>query len=210
MKVPLSDLRVRAAVTVLVCLSLFVSQTACSTGSLVKNADRVGSALLEARPVFQSLIDGGVITNDRGVKILARLTEGAADAKLLADAFRSGNNSDAVDISARLIDVMETLINQDAQLIRNPATRTTALAILAAADIALHVIADNLIKTAQANARVFDYAMAWAAPQAKKSVEVIREYAKKPKLRCRDARSGRFLKMEQCKAHPDTTVVERY
>lgn len=191
------------------CCLLLSFSTGCSSSSLARNADRVATALLQSQPIFQSLIDGGVIPGSRGAQIIARLTEGARDAKALADAFRSGNNADAVDTAARLINVFETIISQDTLLISNPAQRTTVLAILAAADIALHIIADNLIKTAQANARAFDLVMAWAPAQAKQSAETIKRFAKKPKLRCRDAKTGRFLKMEQCKASPETTVIER-
>ena len=198
-----------AVMTFVLCAALLFSQVACSSSSLIKNADRVATSLIQAQPVFQSLVDGGVIPYERGVQIISRLTQGAADAKLLADAFRNGDNTSAIDTAAKLINVLETLISQDAQLIKNPAQRTTALAILAAADIALHVIADNLVQTAQAYPDLDRYITAFA-PQSKTAVETIKRFAKKPKLRCRDAKTGRFLKMEQCKAHPDTTVVERF
>ena len=50
---------------------------------------------------------------------------------------------------------------------------------------------------------------AWAPQQTQTAAETIKRFAKKPRLRCRDAKTGRFLKMEVCKKSPETTVVER-
>jgi hypothetical protein len=185
------------------CAAVLSAQTACSPNSVVKMAERVGSSARAARPVVQSLIDQGVIGGG-GAQILSRLTQISADSSTLADAFRGNDLTGAVNITARTIQTLETLIGQDAQLI--PAKhRTIVLAILASADIALHEIADWLEEQGTIHSH---HAMVRAAQQ-QPAAEVIKNFRKKPRLRCRDARTGRFLKMEKCKENPDTTVIER-
>jgi hypothetical protein len=103
-----------------------------------------------------------------------------------------------VEATAKAIAVFETIINQDAQII--PAKqRTIVLAILAAADIALHEISNELVNQGKAH----HY-------QGKGSAaETIRRFAQKPQFRCRSSVTGKFVKTAQCKSDPEHTEMVR-
>jgi len=191
------------ALTAAIIFSSFTA--ACSPGDLARNADRVAGALTRAQPLFQQLIDGGVIPQASGAAIIGRLTQGAAAGKQLADAFRNNNAQGAVEQTAALIRTVEQIIDQDAKLIRQGPQRTAVLAILAAADIALGFISDQLVKTDRSH-----HALTQNVKANESSKDTIRRYAKKKRLRCRSSVTGRFEKMEVCKANPDTTVIERW
>lgn len=191
----------RSLPALVICLALLSQAAQCDQPHLVKLADRASNSSLKFKPIFQSLCDNG---NAAACLTVKRIDQFSADTKLLADALRNGTG-DALGLASSAIGFLETLINQDAQLIKDPNTRTLALSFLAIADVALGEIADALSTSATAHPVIANNAKA-ANPAA---TATIAAFAKKPRLRCRDAKSGRFEKMEVCQAHPDTTVVER-
>jgi hypothetical protein len=180
-----------------------------TANALVAGADVVADKCGEVRPLFQQYASLGLISQQDASRIDGQLERCQSDSKLLADAFRNGQNQSAVDIAGRVIDSFEALITNDVGLIKDPSKRTWTLALLSAADISLHFIASQMVKIAKNATAAQRFIFSWATQQTKDSADKIRAFAKKPKLRCRDAVSGRFRKMEQCKLHPESTVVER-
>lgn len=173
---------------------------ACNTPKLVKLAERASSISAKLKPVIAPLIASGQLP----ANLTARVDQFHDVTIKLADAFRN-QTGDAVELTATAIHLVETFINEDFVKIKDPGTRTFALAILAAADIALGEISDAL-----SNGAAQQPAAARAARAAQPSAAItIAAFAKKPRLRCRDAKTGRFAKMDQCLQSPQTTVVER-
>lgn len=83
--------------------------------------------------------------------------------------------------------------------------------IAAGIDAGLRIAANHFVQSADAVPAAAKSTMAArraGADAADTSVEKLRTFASK-RLRCRDAVTGRFAKMEQCKTHPESTVVER-
>lgn len=182
------------------------TQMACDPKQLAKNADRGAKALTQTKPVIQSLIDGGAIPRDKGEQILERLDQGASTFTALAGAFRGGDNTSALDYTEKLVGTVNQLISTDVLLIHDQAKRTLVLAFLSAADIALGIISDNLSKEAAKHPAIARVARG-SRPSGANAIE---EYAKQPRLRARDSRTGRFVTMDYAKAHSDVTVIERF
>lgn len=187
----------RTALACILTLSL-LSGIACDANKLAKDADTGAKALQKARPIVVSLIDGGAIPRDKGEAILARLDHGATIFTNLATAFRNADNGSILSLTDQAIDVLDHLIQTDVLLIKDQAKRTLILSILAAADLALGIIADNLVQGASGISR-----------GASVSGDRIQEFAKKARLKCRDSITGQFQKMEVCRLNPATTTVER-
>jgi hypothetical protein len=172
-----------------------------SVNSLVRTAERVGTTAQRVAPVFQSLIDSGVIKPGFVIK---RLNQVAVDAPLLADALRT-SSSDAIEITARLTTFVRQLVDQDAQLIPAGPKRTLVLAILAAAEIALDEISDSFGKAAAANpitARAVKAGHATAA-------ETIAAFKNRCALHARSSVTGRYVTITYAEAHPEETYVAR-
>lgn len=103
----------------------------------------------------------------------------------------------AVSHAEQCIILLQVVAN-DAQFISNPTTRTLALAILGLINRYLHSIADQLPAAAVKTRN----------PPPTSSVRAVKVFAAKKVWRCRDSVTGRFAKMEYCKANPATTTVE--
>lgn len=177
-------------------LSVVILLQACAF-NFASAANTVSDAANEAIPVVQSLIDSHTC---QCTQVIARLNEVRADSAALATAFNSGDNSTAIAKAASVTRALETLISTDSQLL--PANkRTLFLAILAAADIAIHEIAAHVNQMAPAIAKT---------ASTNPDVAVMVNYAAKPKLRARNSQTGRFVSLSFAKAHPDITQVERY
>lgn len=182
------------------------TQTSCDPASLAKQASRVSSAVLKAKPVVQSLIDSGIIKSNGFIE---RIDQLVSDGNLLAEAFRNGGG-DALETMSTSITLVETLINQDAQLIPLGDKKTIVLSFLAAADIALGEISDALSKDAAKSPLMAKARTATASSDERAAAQVVSEFAKKPRMRARDSKTGRFVTLDYARQHPDTTTVERY
>lgn len=177
-----------AALALIACFAF--TQTACDQ-NIVDNARLIVSVTTEVLPIFASA----------GVNV-AKVQKAVDIANKLVTALEQNNSSDAVKLTAALIPVFQEIVS-DASLIQNPRTRTLVLATLAAAQIALRYISQKI------QTKATDVGMA-PAMGASRDGSVISEFAKKEKWRCRSSVTGKFEKMEVCKAHPDTTTVEGY
>ena len=187
-------------------LLLTLSILACSPATLANYAESVGKYALKTKPIFQSLIDSGSLPNNN---ILARIDQVSRDSKILADALRAGVHTSILTATAAVINGIEALIEQDAELIKNPQTRAKVIGFLVAAEIAIGIITDSFPDT--------HHAYAYATQEQKQALETIKKF--KAKVRCRMAgtvthegvthKAGQFAKMEMCKKYPDKTVVER-
>lgn len=187
-------------VLALILTSVIALNLACSTAQLVKLADRAGSVAVKLKPVIAPLVASGQLPAD----LPDRLDQFHDITGKLADAFRN-QTGNAIELTATAIRLVETFINDDAVKIQDPGTRTLVLAILAGADIALGEISDS-ISGGAANHPAIARGIVAAHPEDSATVA---SFAKKPRLRCRDSKTGRFAKMEICEANPDTTTVER-
>lgn len=164
--------------------------TACpKRDQMIGYAEDVVSGLNAALPLFQSL---GMNT--------AKIQQAVGIAGQLVTAFRQHADEDALNLTASLIPVFES-IAADANLIQNPATRTKILVALAVAQIALRFIARNITSLPQA-------ARATGGPSG--NLARIHSFGSRKAWRCRSSVSGRYEKMEVCKASPETTTVETY
>jgi len=181
---------------------------ACSPATLANYAESVGKYALKTKPLFQVLIDSGSLPNSH---VLARIDQVARDSKILADALRAGVHTSILTATAAVINGIEALIEQDAELIKNPQTRAKVIGFLVAAEIAIGIITDSFPDT--------HHAYAYATQEQKAALEVVKKF--KAKVRCRMAGSvydevdkkqrgaGQFAPFRMCKKYPDKTVVER-
>jgi hypothetical protein len=148
------------------------------------------AGLKDARAIF---IGNGVSTKKLDLAIQT--------GEVALAAFDAGGTN-TVELIANFITVFESVVS-DASLISNPQTRTKILVMLSIADVALHTVAEILKnEEPKPSNAVFRGAV------SRDSRDAILAFDKKPKFRCRSSVSGRFVKMEVCKAHPDITVVE--
>lgn len=193
----------RPLLVLLLTFSIVLGQLACNTAQLVKLADRVSTSTTKVEPVIQSLVDSGQVP----AVVIEHLHRLRDDAKLLADSFRNGTG-DALAITARAITFVELLINTDAKLIKDPNKRLLVLSFLAAADIALGEISDELSKKADEHPVLAESAVS-SVPNGPSDAATIKAFAKKPRMRARSAVTGRFVSLEYARQHPAETVIER-
>lgn len=180
----------------LVLATTILFQMACGF-NFASAANTVSDAANEAIPVVQSLIDSHTCQCSQ---VIARLNDVRDDSAALSTAFSSGDNTTAIAKAASVTRALETLISTDSQLL--PANkRTLFLAILAAADIAIHEIAAHVQQQAPTITK---------SARTNADVQVMVQYAAKPKLRARSSQTGKFVSFSYAKAHPDVTQVERY
>lgn len=91
----------------------------------------------------------------------------------------------------------------EAQGIPEQGKRTAVLVALVAANIALQELADKYLARVAANPN--DPRL--GAPQVRAT---LRHRAQREPWACRNAQTGKFEKMEFCKAHPERSVVETH
>lgn len=169
-----------------------VTQLACNTPDLVKNARRVSTALKAVVPIFSA---NGIGT--------MRLAVAIDIADRLITAFETNNNAAALELTSALITEFNALVSQDVVRITNPATRTIVLVGLAVANIALHQISDALAEQPAGVLRRAD-------PSSAQKVQTIVAFGQRKNWRCRNASSGKFAPMSFCKQFPANSVVETY
>lgn len=189
----------RGFVSMLVLASL-LTMVACTPQSISANLLRASNVSSKIEPTIQNLVNNGQLP-ESWIKDLHLFRD---TSKSASDAFRVGG-SNRLELLATSINLLETLINRDAQLIKDATTRTWILAALAVADIALGEVSGDLKKEAAAHPMIVQ-AVQSDAPDASAAIEA---FAVKPRLRCRSAKTGRFEKMSVCTEHPESTVVER-
>lgn len=172
----------RSAIALVIALSLL--STACpKKDNLVFWGEQVVGAATDAIPILTA---AGVSTvkaeqfRDYGNKLVLAI---------------KANDGTALGYAASCIDLLEQVAN-DAKLITDPARRTTVLVILAVAEVALHHIA-NALPAPQAGRM-----------SAGRSATTIQNFKAKKAWRCRSSQTGRYAKMDYCRAHPDVTTVE--
>lgn len=181
---------------------VLVTVLSCSPNSLASYAERVGKYALKTKPYFASI--------QNAQSVLDRIDQINGDSTILANALRGGDHASVLVTTAKVIDGVEAMIEQDAKLIKNDKTRTKVLGFLTSAEIALGIIVDSFPNTHHA----------WFLSQEqKKAVETIKKF--KARVRCRvvgrgvkkddgsEYPVGVWAKMEACKKYPDQTVVER-
>lgn len=164
----------------------------CAGNGLAPYARTAVRVLKKAKPIYEA---NGLSTEklDKAIKI----------GEPLAAAFESGATNVVDQVSAFITAFDE--IASDAELIKDQSKRTVVLVVLAVADEALHELADSLIKAGS----LPQFAHLVQDAKTKEKAEVIRSFAKKPRYRARDARTGKFVSLDYARQHPDTTVIER-
>lgn len=107
----------------------------CSRQSFISNSQTVYDSYIEAKPVLAQL---GIST----VNIDAAATIGND----LIAAFRDNQNANAVNLIAALIARTNLILSTDVSLIKDEGQRARVMAILALGNIALHWLANNILK----------------------------------------------------------------
>ena len=184
MRFQVSSFKFRVAALVLVSALTFatlVSQTACTKGQMVAAAKDVASALHDAQPFITQLVPGKA----------ARFAQAVGEAEKLVTAIEASDKTTAASLIADIFPAIDEVAS-------DLGANTKVLAILAIANISLHFLVNHLPQSKM-------LAVAGGATYAK-----LAAFKQRPVWRCRDASSGRFLKMEQCRLRPAMTVVERY
>lgn len=181
--------RLRTALAALI-IVMSVYQLACPRTRLVVYGRTTADALRETSMILRSAQLSTV-----------RVDQAAEIADRLVAALTAKDNPTAIEQTTLLITAFQGIVIE-VNLIRHPATRTMVLVALAVANVALHHIAEALaVEGAKIPA---------AARGRVVGTQVVEEFMRRPKWRCRSAKSGRFEKMSFCKANPDLSVVETY
>lgn len=172
------------SVSLMFCL-LYLSLGAgpCSKPNMLFWARESVSFLREAQPLLQSV---GI----PGDKIATAITWG--DKLVVALEKPDTGTGDPKQIAQSLIKAFEEVILQT-NIIPDGPKKTLILAILGLANIALRHIANQVTST--------------TAGRVAAGPEIIK-FKNKPEWKCRNAKNGRWEKMEFCKKNPDISVVE--
>src|SRR5689334_15564029 len=142
-----------------------------------------------AQDVFSALSDAQPLITQLFPGKAAKFAEAVAEAKKLVDAVRASDKTQAAALVADIFPVIDEVAS-------DLGANTKVLALLGLANIGLHVLVNHLPQT--------------AGVSAGGQVAKLAQFRSRPVWRCRDAISGRFEQMQQCRAHPESTVVERY
>lgn len=178
----------------------------CSTGNVVKWSEKSSRYSANAARIVQTYVDDGSCPNCS--TLVAGLNKFSTGADALATAFKAGGTN-TVDLAANLTTALDNIIQHDILVIPAGWMRTAVLVALAIVDDALHDIAADLAAKAETLRHHAVFGRFVQQAEKSKAAETLRKFAKKPRLRCRDAATGRFLKMERCKASPESTIIER-
>lgn len=178
----------RTSLSFLLALSLlgFGFDNGCSSTSLASYANRVVESVQDVLPIIKS------------GSALAAIQHG----RELASAFKAKDNALALELTELLINDFARL-RIDVQGLPDSRTRTYALALLAAGDVALHFIVDSFPQPTTTDVRK-------ASPVQARQLHTIAVFKAQKHWRCRSSQTGRFEKMEYCVKHPDVSQVETY
>lgn len=158
----------------------------CSSGGLASKANKVVEVVQSVLP----LINTG--------NALAAIRHG----KDLSTAFKIKDYDAALELTSLLITDFARL-RADVAALPDSKQRTYILAILAAGDVALHFIADNIPTPTPDQ-------MKGSTPKQAKQLATIAIYRNRKRWACRNSQTGRFEKMEFCQKHPDVSQVDTF
>lgn len=173
--------------------------------------------IADAREVISGLRDAVPILNSAGVSTV-NLQKGINTGDHLVTAFENSDSRNALLLTADLIDAFEAS-EVDAQLIKDGVTRTIVMTGLALAKIALRRLAsrvDNAVALAESpRAKTFgvrvpgvtSFQDSQQKSKAQEAKQKIKALLKKKQSRCKNAKTGRFEKMEFCKAYPELSYI---
>lgn len=108
---------------------------ACSRQSFISNARTVAASYREAESIFKR---HGIPT--AGLNIAVQVSDD------LIEAFEQNQNAAALDLVATLINRTREIIVNDLAVIKDEAIRVQVMDVLALGNIALHWIANNIVK----------------------------------------------------------------
>lgn len=199
---------------VLLLLPLTLSQTACpGDGGKEPPPPTREDVLRYSRLTADGLKDVVRILHTNNIQ-----SKGFDKAVDLADkgvaAFEQHRDADGLALTAALIDVFENEVVADVDLIKNQTTRTVVMVAVAVARVALTQLSaaiDKVITVAEVYRISIPGVTAFQSSDAQTKAEAakakIKAFKKKKQWRCKNAVTGRFEKMDFCKAHPETSVV---
>lgn len=173
--------------------ALPLTQTACSPTEMAKQARRVSSGLKKALPYIEKY---GISTT--------RITIGIDVADRLVIAPEKNDSAGALELTETLINEFNAIIDEDVIKIPDGKTRTIVLVGLEVANAALHFLADGISAEA-AKVPVGD-----ARSGAARQLGTVQQFRRKSSWRCRSSQSGRFMKMDYCKMHPDVSQIDTF
>jgi hypothetical protein len=206
MKFQVSSFKFRDVASLALCATLVFQGCAPKAPKLATWSDKASRWSEKAANIIQGYVDDGSAPD--AASLVKQLHSFSGDAKILGAAFRSGA-ANTIELAANVTSAFEQILQTDINLVPAGWRRTAVMVALSVVDEVLHDIADDLAATADALRHHVLFGRFVQQIEKSKAAEKLRAFAKKPRLRCRDAKTGKFLKMEQCKAHPETTVVER-
>lgn len=190
--------------------SLLLSTTACFGGG--EKSPTREDFLRYSRETVNALRDVVPVLRANQISVAA-LESGIGIGDRLVRAFESNQNAAALLLTAELITVFEAS-QAEFESLNDGLVKTAILVAMAFANAALRRLADVVEETVVAiDARgvkvpgVSSFQNSAAKSKAERAKEKIKAFKKKKQWRCKNARTGRFEKMEFCKANPDISYV---
>lgn len=182
-------MRKSIAITAVLAL-LIATQSNCSKSKAASYVRTAVSALKDTRTILAS-------NNLPTGKLDLAITAGDA----AAAAFSSGATN-SIELASAFITAFEGVVS-DVDVIPNEKLRTMLMVALVVGNIALHALAEILAQDEAANPAIA------ARVRGSSNVNPIEEFRRKPNWKCRNASTGRYEKMEFCKANSASSVVEK-
>lgn len=192
--------------------ALSLGSVACFGGGKAPTKEEF---VADAREVIGGMRDALPVLQGAGVNT-RNLEKGINTGDTLISAFENNDTSNALLLVADLISAFEAS-EADAQLIPDSRKKIFVLAGLALTKIALRRLAsrvDSAVVAADvAGVKVSGVTSFDDNKQKSKAQEAkrkIKAFIKKKQSRCKNAKSGRFEKMEFCRQFPDLSYVITY
>lgn len=183
-------LRTRKFVAVALMAAMLSLGAACDKKKAVDYTRTAVQALKDTRSILTA-------NNIPTSKLDLAITAGEAAQR----AFESGA-ANSIDLASAFITAFEGVV-ADVEVIKDEQLRKYLTIGLLVGNIALHALADLLAKEEGSNP------LAARTVRASSNVAAIAAFKRQRVWKCRNAITGRYAKAEFCKAHPDTSVVER-
>jgi len=208
-------MRLRSITALKSCLAVLLLLPLCGFGSCDNSSSPPPSRedyIRYSREAVSALRDVVPILRANNIST-AKFETGINIGDRLVTAFENNQNADALDLTAELMTTFEQVV-VEVDLIKDNKVKTIVLVGLAVGHVALRHLA-GLIEKAVVSVEasrisvpgITSFQSSTAQSKAEEAKAKIKAFKKKKQWRCKNALTGRFEKMEFCKANPATSYV---
>lgn len=182
---------IRPLTALLLCSALLLTTTGFDSCERKGTPDEQKAEFISyAKDIHQAFVAAGPLIAQLKPNLKSKWDKGTVIAGHIITAVEATNET---EVSKLLVELIPIFTEVAAEFTDN----TKVLVVLLLADIGLRFFANHYKVTSEVSGR-----------SASAGGARVRAFANRPKWRCRSAASGRFVKMDFCRAFPDKSVVE--